>query len=152
MYFEQSEFHGSRDFINGFGFLSVETGQSKVRPSRCYKFIHRSFQEFLVAFYLCCQLEDGQILPDIFVADHRYFEKFQQVLMFTAGMLAHRSEAKAKALIASIASPVNLKDSSEYLYVALCCINESGEEQRRAELARDLGSLVKIWWCLLYKR
>lgn len=72
--------------------------------------------------------------------------------MFTTGMLAHRSEAKAKALIASIASQVNLKDSSDYLYVALCCINESGEEQRRAELARDLGSLLKIRQCELCER
>ena len=71
--------------------------------------------------------------------------------MFTAGiLLAHRSEAKAKALIVSIASQVNLKD--DYLYVALCCINESGEEQRRAELARDLGLRLKICKCFLYGR
>ena len=146
LYFEQSEFHGSCDFINGFGFLSVEAGQSKVRPSRCYKFMHRSFQEFLVAFYLCCQLEDGQILPDGFVADHRYFEKFQQVLLFTTGMLAQRSEAKAKALIASIASQVNLKIEGDYLYAALCCISECRKEQSTfdKELAHDLGSLLEV--------
>ena len=152
MYFEQSAFHGSScDVIIGFGFLSVEAGRSKRRPSRCYGFLHRSFQEFLAAFYLCCQLLDEEILPDNLVADHRYFEKFQQVLMFTTGMLAQRSKAKGKALIASIASQVNLKDSSDYLYVALCCINECGEEQR-AELARDLGSLLEMWWCFLSER
>jgi len=152
MYFEQSEFHGSCDLISGFGFLSVEAGRSKRRPSRCYGFLDRRFQEFFAAFYHCCQLEDGEILPDSFVADHQYFEKFRQVLMFTTGMLAHRSEAKAKALIASIASQVNLKDSGDYLYVALCCVNESGEEQIRAELAWDLGSLLKIWQCELCER
>ena len=152
LYFEQSEFHGSSDLIIGFGFLSVEVGRSKRRPSRCYGFLHKSFQELFAAFYLCCQLLDEEIFPDSLVVDHRYFEKFQQVLMFTTGMLAHKSEAKAKALIASIASQVNLKDSSDYLYVALCCINECGEEQRRAELARDLGSLLEISWCFLFKR
>ena len=152
MYFKQSEFHVSCDLISGFRFLSVEAGRSKRRPSRCYGFPHRNFQEFFAAFYHCCQLEDGEILPDSFVANNQYFEKFRQVLMFTTGMLARRREAKAKALIARIASQVNLKDSGDYLYVVLCCNNESEEEQIRAESARDLGSLLKIWQCKLCKR
>ena len=152
MYFEESEFHGSSNLIIGFGFLSVEAGRSKRRPSRRYGFLHRSFQELLAAFYLCCQLVEEEILPDSFVADHRYFEKFKQVLMFTTSLLAQKSKAKAKALIASIASQVNSKCSSDYLYVALCCTEECGEEQRRAELAQDLGSLLEISWFSSYER
>ena len=147
MYFEQSTFHGSlSDVIIGFGFLSVEAGQSKRRPNRCYGFLHRSFQEFLAAFYLCCQLVDEEISPDSLVADHSYFEKFQQVLMFTIGLLAQSRRAKAKALIASIASQVNLKDTYRYVYLALCCINECRKEQSTfdKELAKDLGSLLRV--------
>ena len=154
MYFEQSEFRGSRDLINGLGFLSVEAGRSNRRPSRRYGFLHRSFQEFLAAFYLCCQLEDGEILPGSFVADYQYFRKFKQVLMFTTSMLAQRSEAKAKSLIASVASQVDgsCEDRGTYLYVALCCINECVEEPRRAELAQHLGSCLEISSCFFDER
>ena len=147
MKFEQSAFQGSSsNAIIGFGFLSVEPGQSKRRPSRCYAFLHKSLQEFLAAFYLCCQLVDEKIFPDSLVADHRYFEEFQQVLMFTVGLLAQKSKAKAKALIASIGHQVNLKDEFRYVKVALCCINECREEQSTfdKELAKDLGLLLRV--------
>ena len=146
MNFEQSAFQGSSsNVIIGFGFLSVEAGQSKRRPSRCYGFLHRSLQEFLAAFYLCCQLLDGKIFPDGLVADPRYLKEFQQVLMFTIGLVAQKSKAHAMALIANIASEVNLKDNDHCVKVALCCINECRKEQSTfdKELAKYLGLLLK---------
>ena len=52
------------------------------------------------------------------------------------------------ALIASIASQVNLIGGSEYLFLALRCINECRKEQSTfdKELARDLGSLLEVSW------
>ena len=46
--------------------------------------------------------------------------------MFTSGLLAQESEATAKALIAGIATQVNLDDCR--LDVALACINECKRE------------------------
>ncbi|XP_068732967.1 protein NLRC3-like [Montipora capricornis] len=155
MYFDDSAFrNGTSNLIPELEFLSAQAGRSKRRPSCCYGFLHKSFQEFFAALYLSCQLVDEEIYPDGLLAGARY-EEFQQVLMFTCGMVAQRSEAKAMALMASIASQINQSDgeeSDDYLVTALNCIKESENEQGTfgKELARSLGSLLEI--CILRPR
>ncbi|XP_068670273.1 nucleotide-binding oligomerization domain-containing protein 2-like isoform X4 [Montipora foliosa] len=145
MYFDQSAFQGfSNDLKSGLGFLSVEAGRSKRRPGRSYSFLHKSFQEFFAAHYLCCQLLDGEISVDSLIADLRYFDKFQQVLMFTSGMLAQKCEAAVKELIAGTATQVSLEHCR--LKVALACINEckSGENTFDKEMAQFFGSHLQL--------
>ena len=150
LYFDQSAFQGfSSDLISGLGFLSVEPGRSKRRPGRTYGFLHKSFQEFFAALYRCRQLLDGEILVDSLIADRRYLDEFRQVLMFTSGLLAQECEAAVKALIASIATQVNLEDM--YLWVALDCINECKREENtfEKEMAQFFGArlqLPKVRW------
>ena len=157
MYFEHSAFRNcTSDLISELGFLSVQPGRSKRRPSRCYGFLHKSFQEFFVAFYLSCQLLDEEISPDSLVYDTRYFKEFQQVLMFTCGVLAQRCETRATALISSIASAINrLSDARArggYVRVSLNCIKECEKDQGTfsKELAHTFGSLLEIQTCNLY--
>ena len=145
MYFDQSAFQGlSSDVKSGLGFLSVEAGRSKRRPSRSYGFLHKSFQEFFAALFHCCQLLDEEISVDSLVADCRYFEEFQQVLMFTSGLLAQKCEGAAKALIAGIATQVNLGES--LLEVALDCINECKRDGNTfdKEMAQFFGTHLKL--------
>ena len=97
MYFAQSAFQGfSINLISGLGFLSVQAGRSKRRPSRSYGFLHKTFQEFFAAVYHCGQLLEGQISVDSLITDHRYFGEFQQVLMFLSGLLAQKCEVTIK--------------------------------------------------------
>ena len=145
MYFDQSAFRGlSSDIKSGLGFLSVEPGRSKRRPGRSYGFLHKSFQEFFAAFYRCCQLLDEEISVDSLISDYRYFQEFQQVLMFTGGMLAQKCEAAVKAFISGIATQVNLDDSR--FEVALACINECKREGNSfdKEMAQFFGSQLKL--------
>ena len=145
MYFDESAFEGfSSDVKSGLGFLSVEAGRSKRRPSRSYGFMHKSFQEFFAALCHCCQLLEGEISVDSLVADCRYFQEFQQVLMFTSGMLAQKCDAAAKAFIAGIATQVNLEGSR--LPVTLACINECKREENSfgKEMAQFFGSHLKL--------
>ncbi|XP_067029218.1 protein NLRC3-like isoform X3 [Acropora muricata] len=145
LYFDESAFEGfSSDVKSGLGFLSVEAGRSKRRPSRSYAFLHKRFQEFFAALFHCCQLLDGEISVDSLIADCRYFEEFEQVLMFTSGLLAQKCEGAAKALIAGIATQVNLDDRC--LDVALACINECKREGTTfdEEMAQFFGSHLKL--------
>ena len=150
MYFNDSAFKNSTScLIPELGFLSAQAGRSKRRPSQCYGFLHKSFQEFFAAFYLSCHLIDEDIDPGSLVADTRYFKEFQQVLMFTCGILAQQCEAKAMALMASIASQINQanwEESRDYLWTALNCVKECEKEQGTFgnELARSLGSLLEL--------
>ena len=145
VYFGESAFEGfSSDVKSGLGFLSVEAGRSKRRPSRSYGFLHKSFQEFFAALFQCCQVLDGEISVDSLIADCRYFKEFRQVLLFTSGMLAQKCEAAVKAFIAGIATQVNLDGSC--LRVALACINECKREANTfdKEMAQFFGSHLKL--------
>ena len=165
MYFDQSAFQGlSSDVKSGLGFLSVEAGRSKRRPSQSYGFLHKSFQEFFAALFHCCQLLDGEISADSVIADRRYFHEFHQVLMFTCGLLAQKCKAIAKALIAGIATQINLEESlweesfwdeslldesdldESLLSVALDCINECKIEGTAfdKEIAQFFGSHLTV--------
>ncbi|XP_015770189.1 PREDICTED: uncharacterized protein LOC107348655 isoform X2 [Acropora digitifera] len=150
MYFDESAFEGfSSNVISGLGFLSVEAGRSKRRPSRSYGFLHKSFQEFFAALFHCCQLLDGEISVDSLNADLRYFLEFQQVLMFTSGLLAQKCEGATKALIAGIATQVNLHEyvcDQTLLYVALDCIYECKIDGTTfdKEMAQFFGSHLKL--------
>ena len=145
LYFDESALHGfSSNVKSGLGFLSVEAGLSKRRPSRSYAFLHKSFQEFFAALFQYCQLLDGEISVDSLIADCRYFKEFQQVLMFTSGMLAQKCKAAVKAFIAGITTQVNLDGSR--LRVALACINECKREGNTfdKEMAQFFGSHLKL--------
>ena len=145
MYFDESVFEGfSSDVKSGLGFLSVEAGRSKRRPSRSYAFLHKSFQEFFAALFQCCQLLDGEISVDSLIADCRYFKEFKQVLIFMSGMLAQKCEVVVKAFISSIATQVNL--DNRRLGVALACINECKREGNsfHKEMAQFFGSHLKL--------
>ena len=158
MYFNDSAFKNSTScLIPELGFLSAQAGRSKRRPSQCYGFLHKSFQEFFAAFYLSCHLIDEDIDPGSLVADTRYFKEFQQVLMFTCGILAQQCEAKAMALMASIASQINQAnwgESRDYLWTALNCVKECENEQGTFgnELARSLGSLLEIQYISFWQQ
>ncbi|XP_015774779.1 PREDICTED: nucleotide-binding oligomerization domain-containing protein 2-like isoform X1 [Acropora digitifera] len=145
LYFDESAFQGfSSDVKSGFGFLSVEAGRSKRRPGRSYGFLHKSFQEFFAALCHSCQLLDEEISFDSLTAEWRYYHEFRQVLMFIGGMLAQKCEAAVKALIAGIATQVNLKEN--LLEVALACINEYRREGNTfdKDLAQFFGSRLKL--------
>ena len=152
MYFEERQLQKLASDLPGFGFLSVQRGSSKRRPSICYGFLHKSFQELFAAFYLCCRLIDGEISPESLISDTRYFRELKQVLLFTCGMIAAQCEEKAVALIKCITSQVNKGHDDDFV-TALYCINECKKEQNNLhiELARVLGSLLQLQCVNLYR-
>ena len=143
MSFDESEFENCAVELPEFGFLSVECGGSKLRPSLNYCFLHKTFQELFAAFYLSCQVLNNEVCPENIITDTRYFHDLQQVLLFTCGLLASQPE-KVKPLIASIAEEVNNADK---LLFALQCIGEcrnDASSSLHVLLSRSLGSNIQI--------
>ena len=143
--FEESELGSHLADLPGFGFLSVQQGGSKLRPRRRYGFLHKSFQEWFAAFYLCCQLLNKEISADSLAADRRYLHELKEVLQFTCGMMAARCEETTEALFRSITTQVN-RDSDPYCFVVLECINECKKDHSsfHSNLARVFGSYLTL--------
>ena len=144
MSFEEGQFQNCSHEIPEFGFLSVECGRKKLRPSLNYCFFHKTFQELFAAFYLCCLVIDKEICPETLITDNRYFSELKQVLLFTCGLLALQSEELLKTLVTSIAYQVNNEDT---FLVALECIRECKNEKGGTShglLAPTLGSHLQI--------
>ena len=144
--FEESELGSHLADLPGFGFLSVQLGGSKLRPCQRYGFLHKSFQEWFAAFYLCCQLLEKEISADSLAADGRYLHELKEVLKFTCGLLAARCEkTTAEALVKSITTQVNHEDGDDCFSVVLECIREFKKENGDfyIKLARVSGSLLQ---------
>ena len=146
MYFEDKKLSSENADLPEFGFLSAQPGSSKRRPCLCYGFTHKSFQEFFTGHYLFCQLLSEEINPFILVKDPRYFRELREVLKFTCGLLAVRSQESAVSLILCIANEVNQEEVRECLPLALECIKECKIENSyfHIELARTFGACLEI--------
>ena len=146
MYFEDKKLSSENADLPGFGFLSAQPASSKRRPCLCYGFTHKSFQEFFAGYHLCYQLVSKDISPYILVTDTRYFRELREVLKFTCGLLAVRSEESAVSLILCIAHEVNEKKGRECLPVALECIKECKIENSyfHIELAHYFGTCLEL--------
>ena len=131
--------------LPGFGFLSVQPGGSKLRPTRRYSFLHKTFQEFFAAFYLSCQLIKKEITTNSIAANRKYRHQLKEVLLFTFGMIAARCEETVVNLLKSIAAQVN-QEEEEDVTIILECVNECKKENKIVDekLASALGAYLQI--------
>ena len=107
MDFKANELGNEEGVISEFGFLSMQTGSSKVRPCKYYGFQHQTFQEFFAAFYLSCQILDAELNVETLVNDTRYFNELKQVLLFSSGFIGTQCKETALRLVKSILSQIN---------------------------------------------
>ena len=126
--------------LPGFGFLSVQPGGSKLRPTRRYSFLHKTFQEFFAAFYLSCQLIQKEKSSNSIAADRKYRHELKEVLLFTFGMLAKRCEETAVNLLKNIAT----KEIDWTLILE--CVDECRKENKNVvkKLASAVGASLQI--------
>ncbi|RMX59386.1 hypothetical protein pdam_00016382 [Pocillopora damicornis] len=120
--------------LPGFGFLSVQPGGSRLRPTRRYGFLHKTFQEFFAAFYLSCQLIKKEIGTNSIGKVIGSHYKLKEVLLFTFGMLAARCEETAANLLKIIAT------TEGHLTLIRECVDECKKENK--DIVEKLGSAV----------
>nr|XP_058957825.1 NLR family CARD domain-containing protein 3-like [Pocillopora verrucosa] len=130
--------------LPGFGFLSVQPGGSKLRPTRRYSFLHKTFQEFFAAFYLSCQLIQKEISTNSIAAGQKYRHQLKEVLLFTFGMLAARCEETVVNLLKSIATQLNQEEEKDVDFI-LECVNECKKKNKNVDekLATALGASLQ---------
>ena len=126
--------------LPGFGFLSVQPGGSKLRPTRRYSFLHKTFQEFFAAFYLSCQLIRKEINMNSIAADNKYRHQLKEVLLYTFGMLAARCEETAVNLLKSMTTK-----EIDFTLILECVYECKKENKSVAEkLASAVGASLQI--------
>ncbi|XP_068725746.1 protein NLRC3-like [Montipora capricornis] len=130
LFFDENEFKGISSNLIKFGFLSIQSGGSKRKPSLRFGFLHKTFQEFFAGFYLAYQILDGDTDCKSVVSDVRNMHELKQVFMFMSGILSATSEEMTVSLVKSIAelaSSSNMgmeNDKEEILELAFDCILE----------------------------
>ena len=131
--------------LPGFEFLSVQPGGSRLRPTRRYSFLHKTFQEFFAAYYLSCQLIQKEKSANSIAADIGYCYELKEVLLFTFGILAARCEETVVNLLKSIATQLN-QERNEDLTIILECVSECIKENKNVEekLASAFNASLQI--------
>ena len=150
LYFEDIEGDLKESLLGKFGFVSIQAEGSKRAPCSRYVFFHKSFQEFLSAFFLAFSVIDGT-MDCKSVANKEWATKLSQVFTFMSGIVAMRSEATAVSIVKSIVPVVNASGHIPHVYqmhltLALRFINECKlfSESLYTELAHLFGKSLDL--------
>ena len=134
-----------------FEFLSVQSNSSKRRSHTCYQFSHKSFQEFFAGLYLSDQILKGETDFETLLGNERgNLKSLEPVLLFTVGIICHKSENGALSLLHIIIKKANLfknyKFQNFYLCFALKCIGECSTENSglRSQMTNLLGTNLEL--------
>ena len=101
LYFNESEMKCQSTDILQFCFLTREPSVSKIRPTPCYAFTHKTFQEYFAAFYLAHQVSTGNKERESLLSQLSPFDNWQ-VWEFLLTMMTSRSCEMAVFLVSRL--------------------------------------------------
>ncbi|CAH3167465.1 unnamed protein product [Pocillopora meandrina] len=143
--FNESEVRNHAKDLTEFGFLSVQPGGSKLGQTLHYAFLHKSFQEFFAALFICSQIQSKEMKPEELVSDPRYFVELKQILLFSCGILAMKCDEQVVALLKSLTNEVN-KNKGRGAKIVLEAINECKREKSdfHSHLSKSFGTGLNL--------
>ena len=110
------------------GFLYKEDSKKKISPVCTYWFLHKTFQEYLVAFYFTHKFERQELTIDDMVEQLKDTTKFVQVLMFVSGMLHKKNDVQNYKTFVKMLGTVLLqsnKDRNKVVCILCAVLSES---------------------------
>ena len=104
------------------GFLYQEVSERKIKPDHTYWFLHKTFQEYLAAFYFTNKIERHELTVEDMIEQLKNTTKFMQVLMFVSGMLREKDAALSKEFVENLGTVLlQSQNMDRNLVVNLLC-------------------------------
>ena len=100
--FRESNLNIGKMQCTKMGFLYQEVSERKIKPDHTYWFLHKTFQEYLAAFYFTNKVERQELTVEYMIEKLKNTTKFMQVLMFVSGMLRKKDAALSKDFVESL--------------------------------------------------
>ena len=122
------------------GFLYKEDSKKKISPVCTYWFLHKTFQEYLVAFYFTHKFERQELTIDDMVEQLKDTTKFVQVLMFVSGMLHKKNDVQNyKTFVEMLGTVLSRQsdDKNEVVYILCAVLSESSVDEDIADIIRQ---------------
>ena len=109
--------------LTTMGFLYKEVSELKIKPDHTYWFLHKTFQEYLVAFYFTHKFERQELTIDDMVEQLKDTTKFVQVLMFVSGMLYKKDDVQNyKAFVKKLGTVLLQSNGRNEVVCILCAV------------------------------
>ena len=103
------------------GFLYKEVSELKIKQDHTYWFLHKTFQEYLAAFYFTNKFERQELTIDDMVEQLKDTTKFVQVLMFVSGMLHKKNDVQNYKTFVEMLGTVLLQSNDKNEVVCILC-------------------------------
>ena len=161
LYFDARELQGQSS-IAKFGFLSKDATDTKLESRFTYAFLHKTFQEYFGALYLCEKLVSKEVEGEDFIKKHSgHIFEFTQLFIFTAGILAgKRATSLLVSFIQSLARTLTTVfveragvDREQWgqqridirlSFLLLCdCVGEGSDEGELDEVQKKLCAVIR---------
>ena len=122
LFFRESDLNDEEKNCTKMGFLYKEDISTKtLKPDHTYWFLHKTFQEYLAAFYFTNKFERQELTIDDMVEQLKDTTKFVQVLMFVSGMLHKKNDVQNYKTFVEMLGTVLLQSNDKNEVVCILC-------------------------------
>ena len=128
----ESDLNVDRIQCTEMGFLYKEVSTQNIKPDHTYWFLHKTFQEYLAAFYFTNTFKK----VDTMVEKLKDTAKFMQVLMFVSGMLRKKDAVQCRNFAQKLGRVLlqSMRKSNKLLGILCAVLSESFVDEDMARI------------------